>query len=204
LRQWAHRFRSMGLGISRCIDIELTRKRPDERAEHFRSLDDKDLQELRSQALRWSIDNGESLKGAEPEMPNGFDNRLGDNYRLVLAIADLAGGEWPEKVREAVQKLAGNVDTASVGTRLLADIKAISDEGKVDCISSADLTGKLAAEPDSEWAEWKSGKPITQNQLSRLLRPFRIHPRQVRTGIGDKQVRGYAFSQFEDAWNRYL
>ena len=47
--------------------------------------------------MRWATDNAEALKGTEPEMPPGFDNRLGDNYRVLLAIADLAGGEWPEK-----------------------------------------------------------------------------------------------------------
>jgi len=83
--------------LSRCIDIELKRKRASESVEHFRSIDDAGLEELRQQALRWSIDNAESLKGAEPKMPAGFDNRLGDNYRLLLAIAALAGGEWPEK-----------------------------------------------------------------------------------------------------------
>src|SRR5262249_13613499 len=81
--------------LSRCIDNELKRKRATDAIEHFRVIDDAGLKELRSQALRWSIDIAESLKGAEPQMPKGFDNRLGDNFRLLLAIADLAGGEWP-------------------------------------------------------------------------------------------------------------
>ena len=81
--------------------------------------------------MRWAIDNAEALKDAEPEMPPGFDNRLGDNYRLLLAIADLAGGEWPERAREAAQGLSGAGNTASTGTRLLADIRAAFDEAKV-------------------------------------------------------------------------
>ena len=39
--------------------------------------------------MRWATDNAEALTRAEPIMPEGFDNRLGDNYRLSLAIADL-------------------------------------------------------------------------------------------------------------------
>ena len=80
--------------------------------------------------MRWAIDNAEALKGAEPEMPAGFDNRLGDNYRVLLAIADLAGGEWPEQAREAAQRLSGAADTASIGTRLLADIRAAFDRSR--------------------------------------------------------------------------
>jgi putative DNA primase/helicase len=195
--------------LSRCIDIELKRKRPDEVAEHFRSLDDKDLQELRSQALRWSIENGESLKGVEPEMPGGFDNRLGDNYRLLFAIAEMAGGEWPEKAREAAQVLTNTVDARSVGVELLADIKAIfeaKDEAeKVVVITSAELVRELTAEADTRWSEWKSGKPITQNQLARLLKPFGIAPGKTWVTINgrDVRLRGYLRTLFDDAWSRY-
>jgi Protein of unknown function (DUF3631) len=188
--------------LSRSIIIELKRKTADEKAQHFRAVDDPCLEELRQQALRWATDNAEALNGAEPQMPPGFDNRLGDNFRLLLAIADLAGGEWPERAREAAQTLSGAGDSASTGTQLLADIRAAFDEAKSDVLSSADLVGKLTAEPDSQWAEWRSGKPITQNQLARLLKPFGIAPGQVRI-TADRQSRGYRRVQFEDAWVRY-
>ena len=188
--------------LSRCIDIELKRKRASESVEHFRSIDDAGLEELRQQALRWSIDNAESLKGAEPEMPAGFDNRLGDNYRLLLAIADLAGGEWPERARQAAQRISGTADATSASARLLAAIRAAFDQTEGGDISSADLVAKLTAEPDSEWAEWRSGKPITQAQLARLLRPFGVAPCPVR--IRDQQVRGYRRQQFVESWERYL
>jgi hypothetical protein len=189
--------------LSRCIDIELKRKRASETVDHFRAIDDAGLEELRRRALRWLIDYAEALKDAEPAMPDGFDNRLGDNYRLLFAIADLAGGDWPEMAREAAQTLTHTVDVASFGVRLLADIKAVFDEDKADCLSSTALVGKLTAEPDAQWSEWKSGKPITQNQLARLLKPFGIAPGQVWIAA-DRQSRGYRRAQFEDAWARYL
>jgi Protein of unknown function (DUF3631) len=189
--------------LSRCIVIELKRKDAHERAEHFRSIDDRELEELREQALRWSVDTGEALKNAEPEMPPGFDNRLGDNWRLLLAIADLAGGEWPEQARQAAQQLSNVVDGASIGEQLLADIKAAFDEKLDDAIPSAALVEKLTAKPDARWSEWKSGKPLTQNQLARLLKPYGIAPEQVRV-TADHQTRGYRRGRFEDAWKRYL
>ena len=188
--------------LSRCIDIELKRKRKNETVEHFRAIDDAGLEELRQQASRWAIDNAEALKAAEPAMPAGFDNRLGDNYRLLFAIADLAGGEWPDQVREAAQRLAGAADITSTGTRLLADIRAIFDAAKVTVISSADLVAKLTAEPDAQWAEWRSGKPLSATQLAYLLKSFRIAPDRI--WIGPHQTRGYERAWFEDAWERYL
>jgi hypothetical protein len=188
--------------LSRAIIAELKRKRANERVEHFRSIDDPGLAELRQQALRWSMDHGEALKDAEPDMPVGFDNRLADNYRLLIAIADLAGGEWPELARQAARHLSRTIDVTSIGTRALADIKRIFDEAGVTIVSSEEFVANLAADADSPWHEWKSGKQITQNQLARVLAPFGIAPERVR--IGGRQVRGYQRSQFEDAWERYL
>jgi Protein of unknown function (DUF3631) len=58
-------------------------------------------------------------------MPSGFDNRLGDNWQLMFAIADLAGGEWPERARRAAGTISKVSETASVGTQLLSDIRTI-------------------------------------------------------------------------------
>src|SRR4029077_15984142 len=82
--------------LSRCIIIDLKRKKRSDRVEHFRHIDDTGLANLRRQAQRWTRDNVATLETAVPELPAGFDNRLGDNWRLMLAIADLAGGEWAD------------------------------------------------------------------------------------------------------------
>src|SRR5262249_55849472 len=54
------------------------------------------------------------------------------------------------------------------------------------------------------WAEYnrRTGKPITVNQLARLLKGFHIAPDSVR--IGDRTPKGYYRSQFEPEWDRYL
>jgi Protein of unknown function (DUF3631) len=137
-------------------------------------------------------------------MPDEFDNRRADNWRVMLAIADLAGEDWGNKARAAAGAIECATDTRTIGVRLLSIIKAAFDqiEHGGDVIGSEDLVTKLTADSASEWSEWRSGKPITQAQLARLLKPFRIFPEQVR--IGGRQVRGYHRSLFADAWQRYL
>src|SRR5262249_12846489 len=49
---------------------------------------------LRRKFLRWATDNMATLKDATPRMPDGFFSRLEENYHLLFAIADLAGGDW--------------------------------------------------------------------------------------------------------------
>jgi hypothetical protein len=58
---------------------------------------------------------------------------------------------------------------------------------------------------DKKWPEFKAGKPITPAQIAALLKPFGIKPRKVQSDDGVKrQVQGYRFDQFEEAFGRYL
>jgi putative DNA primase/helicase len=67
-------------------------------------------------------------------------NRAADNWRPLLAIADAAGGAWPEKARKAAVALAGGeIDEVSRTELLLSDIRNIFDDLDVDEIGSAEL-----------------------------------------------------------------
>jgi hypothetical protein len=188
--------------LSRAIIISMKRRKKSEPVEHFNSEDDVGLGALRRQAMRWGADNAEGLKKAAPEMPPGFENRLGDNWRLLLAVADLAGGEFPEKAREAAATISQTRVDHSAGVRLLADVKVIFAAMGTDRLPSGTIVEALAALEDRPWAEWKSGKPITKNQLAHLLTPFAVVPGTIR--IGDSTAKGYQLAHFREAFERYL
>ena len=188
--------------LSRCIFIELKRKKGNEAVERFFHKDDTELAELRSRLARWSADNEDTLRAAVPSMPAEFSNRRADNWRVQFAIADLAGTDWGDKARDAAVAIERTSNSKTAGVRVLAAIKVCFDQTMADAIGSQDLVDTLAADTTSEWAEWRGGKPITQRQLAILLKPLRIFPDRVR--IGAQQVRGYQRSWFEDAWERYL
>jgi putative DNA primase/helicase len=190
--------------LTRCIFVELRRRKKDETVERFKHTDDSGLSDLRRRLYRWSMDNEDKLRGASPSIPAELENRYNDNWRLQLAIADLAGEDWGDQARLAAVKIERTSDSTTVSARVLAAIRTILSEigDGQDAIGSQQLIDKLTADPGSEWAEWRSGKPITQAQLARLLKPFRVVPEQVR--MGGQQVRGYRRSQFEDPWSRYL
>lgn len=80
--------------LSRCLIIAMQRKKPDENSDDFDHCDNETFARLRSQTMRWAADNTEALAEARPETPNGFHNRVRANWRLLLAIADQAGGSW--------------------------------------------------------------------------------------------------------------
>jgi putative DNA primase/helicase len=189
---------------SRAIVIEMSRKLPDEVVENFDHIDNPEFEEIRARALRWTEDNLERLKGADPALPDGFMNRLGANWRLMIAIADAAGGDWPKKARKSAAVIAKNKATidAGRGVELLADTRDVFDRLGVDRLLSRKLIEELAVDPEKPWAEYRPGKQITQKQMANLLRPYFITSSPI--WIGDVSARGYMRSQFEDAWKRYL
>ena len=56
--------------------------------------------------LRWAlVDNAAALRDSNPEPAPGFNNRIKMNWKILLAIADLAGGDWPKRARAAALEL---------------------------------------------------------------------------------------------------
>jgi hypothetical protein len=136
-------------------------------------------------------------------MPKGLHDRACDNWRALIVIADVAGGDWPEIARKAAEALTPTEDESSIGTLLLADIQEILIErGGPERISSTDLCDALLALSDRPWPEIRRGKPLNTNMLSRRLKPFRIRPAQLR--IGKANVKGYSREDFIEAFERYL
>jgi hypothetical protein len=104
----------------RSVPIELRRRRVDEIIEPFRFDRTGPLDQLASQAARWALDNAARVRGTEPTIPTGVVNRAADNWRPLLAISDIAGGDWPTRTRHAVQCLVTTgEDELSTGAALL-------------------------------------------------------------------------------------
>ena len=112
--------------LSRTITIEVKPKRGSEKVERFRHIDDDGLRQLREQAKRWAADNGETLRDAGPDI-SGLNNRVSENWWMQFAIADLAGGEWPELARWAARKLSEAEEVSSISVRAIAAIQGIFD-----------------------------------------------------------------------------
>ena len=51
---------------------------------------------IRRKLARWAADNVRIIKELKPPQPPGFNNRLSANWKLLLQIAQHAGGGWPE------------------------------------------------------------------------------------------------------------
>jgi putative DNA primase/helicase len=186
--------------VDRSIVLRLMRKPRGVKVERLRKRDGEDFKRLRSQAARWAADQGLKLIDADPSVPDALHDRAADNWRPLLAIADLAGSHWPELARKAACDLTGVEDDGALNVTLLVDIRAAF--GDADVMKSADLVAALTADPEAPWAEYNRGKPLTQRQLAKMLGQFgviseSVHPPGVVHG------KGYKREHLEPQWEAY-
>ena len=136
-------------------------------------------------------------------MPPEVVDRDADVWEPLVAVADLAGGKWPEAARNAAMVLAAlgrsEREEESYGIRLLADMRTVfgNDEAK----TTLAILDRLHKMDESPWASIKD-KPLSDRGLAVRLRHYGIKPKTLR--VGGATPRGYLREDFKDAWERYL
>lgn len=184
----------------RSLVVPLRRKQKGETVERFRADRLAEFLPLRRRCQRWADDTVSRLKEMDAAVPDALNDRAQDNARAVCAIADAAGGHWPQTIRTALVGLAASVDEEpqSAGGLLLRDVAEVLESRKSDKLGSASLCEALCALEDAPWAEWRRGSPITPRGIARLLKPYGIAPQK------DKAGRFYRPKDFTDALDRYV
>ena len=179
-------------------------KKPDEKAEDFAYADDPEFSTIRRKLARWAADNIHIIKDLKPPQPPDFNNRLNANWKLLLQIAQHAGGGWPEQACRSAIYLSRAPYEPSVGVQLLAALRAMFTKNRTE-ITSEQVVQELVADPNSPWHEYCGRGPITKNQVAALLRDYDIRPVVVHpTKRADCSRHGYRAAQFEDAFARFL
>jgi hypothetical protein len=191
--------------LDRAVLVRMRRRGPGEQVEPFRHrLAAPRLRDLHQALAAWAWTYQDRLTQAEPEMPPGLVDRPADVWEALLAIADLAGGDWPMRARKAAVKLnreRGEADP-SLGVKLLADTQAAFDTDKADRLATDDLLKRLCAMEESPWGNLR-GVSLDARGLAARLRPFDVRPCQYRDDSGARH-RGYLRADLADAWSRYL
>lgn len=188
----------------RSLVLPLRRKGAGENVERLRADKLECMEPVCRQAWRWAQDNIDALKTHDPDVPTELHDRAADNWRPLLAVAELVGGDWPERARTAATALSCREagDTESLREMLLSDIRNLFDERNADRLFSEDIVEALAEMEDRPWPEMSKGKPITKRRLASLLARFKIKPKTVR--IGGETKKGYARKDLEDTFSRYI
>jgi hypothetical protein len=190
----------------RAISLHMRRRAPDEHLAEFRGRDAAiDAEPLRDRLRVWADANLDALTDARPAMPEGVRDRPAEVWEALLSIADVAGGEWPQRAREACRHFVVDTDAdekLSFGLRLLRDVRTVFSDR--DRMFSAEIVSALTAEPESDSRDlW--GKPLDQNRLAKELKRYGVRSLEIR--IGDANRKGYLVdgdTGLGQAWHRYL
>jgi hypothetical protein len=190
--------------LSRSVIIHMRRRAPGEHVEPFRRrVNAPEGHELRERLAAWAARKLKQAAAARPHIPDMIEDRNADIWEPLLAVGDLAGGEWPERARVAAVALVAltMASRPSLGIRLLADLKTAFDQDDADALPTSVILQRLKDLNESPWTDLY-GKPLDDRGLAKRLKPYGINPKGIRWG--DSTLRGYVRESLTDAWLRYL
>ncbi len=184
----------------RAIRIRLDKLAPDEKVEEF----DEEIAErvalyLRGRLEDIGVDSSPASQGQATECESGFSPRMKEIVRPLLAVADLAGGEWTQRALRALCEITGADagEDKSAGVELLSDVRDAFESLGVDRISTKDLREHLIDMEERPWCEWTARGhhyPAEARQAAQALRhhrpEHRAGARQDPQGIPPRAVRG--------------
>ena len=173
---------------SRTVRINMIRKpREIATAEIWDSSSSAEWFDLRSQILRWVLDN----EFAPPQTQEGGSDRYWENWKSLLSVAE--AGNRAQRARLAYQVLSESYLEDDPHSLLLTALKEIFDRRNAAFLTSRILVSELNKDPSAWWYR------TSEQKLAHFLRTFRIRPEQHRLGRGGTGGggRGYWRSQLK-------
>lgn len=172
-----------------------------------------ELREIGRKLARWCLDHRERIRQTRPQLPEGARNRKADKWRPFFALAEIAGGEWPQRATQAYKFEEGEeTNRLSKELQLLSDIREVMRENE-SFIYTHVLITRLCELEESPWLEYNfkakdaEDRKIKPRQISNMVREYKVRPDDVGPP-GGKKLKGYSRAKgayaLEPAWRRYL
>ncbi|MEQ7126676.1 DUF3631 domain-containing protein [Actinopolymorpha sp. B11F2] len=186
----------------RAINLTMRRRMPGEVVAKFRLRTDLPvLHDLRDRIAVWAGQRIDRIAEPVEDLPDELEDRAADAWEPLLAIADVAGGDWPKLGREAAESIATEAADAdgqlTEEVRLLKDIRDAFDAmPHVSFLATNVLLTELRKVDDAPWGEFD----FSPHKLARRLGNFDVRPRHNDA----KTQRGYHLNDLRDAFRRYL
>ena len=152
------------------------------------------LRDLGVRLRTWVGAHVHELCDAEPDMP--VEDRAADTWEPLIAIGDLAGGDWPARARKAAIALTAEDDTdTTLGARLLADLRDLFGDAEA-MHGEAILTG-LHKISEAPWGDY-FGHPMNARDMPGCSGPYGI-----RVEVGHVKIDGINRRYRRASWPRW-
>jgi hypothetical protein len=195
---------------TRAVTVHMQRRREDEEVEEFWEEEvETEAAPLREMLAAWIGSVTDKVSKGRPTMPPGVRDRSAEIWRPLIAIADAAGGHWPDTARAAcvhfVAVAAADRNGGGLRMQLLADLRDLFTSRNADKLPTTEILAALCGMDEAPWADL-SGKPLDSRRLARELKPYGVVSKDLKQP-GGSVVKGYRATGpggLADAWGRYL
>jgi hypothetical protein len=161
--------------LSRSVIVRMRRRHQGETVEPFRRrIHAIEAGRIRDKIAIWAQAQTGDVQW--PELPAEIQDRDADVWEPLLAVADAAGGEWPQRARVSAVTLVTLLregGEASPGVRLLNDLRTVF--GSAGEMSTKSLLAHLHAMDEAPWGDL-NGKPLDDRGLAARLRKYGVKP----------------------------
>lgn len=188
-----------GTVAHRSIPINMQRKLPGDNIKRFRESHVRTETEHIRAELQVFGDWFASREHPEPTGLDGLGDRAADISEPLLQIAECCGDDVAAAARNALHDLCNPAthEEPSSGVEALFAVRELFDEifmrpelfdqnEGIRKLRSSDIARKLR---------------VTEKMVSKIFEPYGVRPKAIR--FGPVSLRGYYYSQFETAWQRY-
>ena len=115
----------------------------------------------------------------QPRMPAGIIRRAADNFRSLLSVTDVCGGDWPRRAREALVALVKETTDDQPKAIILRHGRLLFERLETDELEVGLFNRELRklSEPEFDWNRYRgptgnrSEHPISISEQGRLLAP---------------------------------
>jgi hypothetical protein len=156
------------------------------------------------------VERREIRLNTNPKMPRELRNRVADNWRPLLGVADAASPELGALARKVAVAISGGQRPISPGVIMIFDCRTAFDSHRVDRIFSRDIVEDFVANPNDiyrgDYERWrgKNGdrppRRLTPGALAEALKRYGIFPRSVRLPGKRETAKGYHRGDFGKLW----
>jgi len=197
---------------SRCIRTTLLKAKPTERIGTRQFEQERDG--ARADLWAWTTggDSKRKLKldpFAEVPYADAMDARTADTWTPLVAMAEAAGGAWPERVRQCIEKMAIEDDGAKVPAKaIVADTYSachshLLNEDRYPSGIPVTVLADALVRLGAPWDGTAGRDKLTDDRLKVLLRDYRVASKRVTHGP-DKGRYRIMWRDLEAMWAAYL
>lgn len=188
----------------RAIMIPMRRKLPSETRPKFSESTQPAFDVILKKCLRFAMDNLDQFKNTPLKISGSLNDRASDNWKPLLLIAEIAGGEWPSHAKNAALYLSrDNQNGENLNIELLIDIKKAFTSRESDRLSTENLIKEICSDKERPWRTFSNDKQITPHHLAKILSKYGIRSGTIRLP-DNKTPKGYYLDSFSDAFARYI